>query len=283
MRKYPSIIKWSGSKRLVAVQLAEKFPSFKRYFEPFVGGGSMLPYSHNREGIASDIIPELIELWKNLKQSPLLVAEEYRMRWTKLQEQGADVYYEVRDSFNKTRNCHDFLFLTRTCVNGLIRFNSNGDFNNSFHLSRPGISPDRLESQLCLWSQAIQNITFKACDYRETLSEVMKGDFIFLDPPYGGTKGRYQTTPFDLDAFYNELERLNSIGAKWMLTFDGKAGDRTYSFAPPTELYKSRFPIYTGNSAFTKLENKKLDKIEESVYTNYEITQRTLDLFEDLH
>lgn len=282
MKKYPAIIKWSGSKRLVATQLADCFPSFERYFEPFVGGGSMLPYSNSKEGYASDIIPELINLWEHIKTDPCSVAEEYRVRWEDLQNNGVDVYYKIREDFNLTRNCHDFLFLTRTCVNGLIRFNANGNFNNSFHLSRPGISPDRLKPQLFLWSNAIQKITFQSCDYREALADVRKGDFIFLDPPYGGTKGRYQATPFDLMAFYNELERLNTIGAKWMLTFDGKAGDRTYSYAPPTELYKSRFPIHTGNSAFTKLENKKIDKIEELVYTNYEIPHYELNLFEDI-
>lgn len=282
MKKYPSIIKWSGSKRLVATQLAEHFPTFKRYFEPFVGGGSMLPYSNGKVGFASDIISELINLWETIKQNPDEVAKEYRTRWEKLQKEGPDIYYEVRDSFNKTRNSHDFLFLTRTCVNGLIRFNSDGDFNNSFHLSRAGIAPNRLEPQLYLWSKAIQNITFKACDYRDTLSIAEKGDFVFLDPPYGGTKGRYQTISFDIEAFFSELERLNSIGVKWMLTFDGKAGERTYSFAPPAELYKSKFPIFTGNSAFTKLENKKLDKIEESVYTNYKIIHESLNLFKDI-
>ena len=99
MKKYPSIIKWSGSKRLVATQLAEHFPSFDRYFEPFVGGGSMLPYSNGKEGYASDIIPELIGLWEIIKQNPEEVAEEYRIRWEKLQRLGADVYYKVRDSF----------------------------------------------------------------------------------------------------------------------------------------------------------------------------------------
>lgn len=283
MKKYPSIIKWSGSKRLVATQLAAQFPVFERYFEPFVGGGSMLPYSNGKEGYASDIIPELIDLWNQLKANPLLVANEYKTRWDRLQLQGPNAYYEIRDSFNRTRNCHDFLFLTRTCVNGLIRFNSNGDFNNSFHLSRPGISPQRLSTQLNIWSDAIKNITFRSCDYRDILSDVGSGDFVFLDPPYGGTKGRYQVAQFDFEAFFCELERLNSVGAKWMLTFDGKAGDRTYSFAPPKELYKSKFPVYTGNSAFTKLENKRIDKIEESVYTNYEVSNGMLNLFDNIY
>ena len=134
MQKYPAIIKWSGSKRLVAEQLSEKFPKFERYFEPFIGGGSMLPYSKGRETYASDIISELISLWNEIKNNPRKVADEYESRWKDLQEKGQEVYYNVRDNFNRTRNPYDFLFLSRTCVNGLIRFNANGEFNNSFNV-----------------------------------------------------------------------------------------------------------------------------------------------------
>ncbi len=81
----------------------------------------MLPYANSEKGFASDIIPELIDLWNNIKDNPKLVAEEYEKRWNDLQTNGADVFYNVRDSFNATRNCFDFLFLTRTCVNGKIR------------------------------------------------------------------------------------------------------------------------------------------------------------------
>ena len=282
MKKFPSIIKWSGSKRLVATALAEKFPSFKRYFEPFVGGGSMLPYSNKKAGFASDIIPELIELWKLIQNEPEMVAYEYEQRWKRLQKEGPDAYYEIRKHFNESRNSFDFLFLSRTCVNGLIRFNSNGDFNNSFHLSRPGINPSTFSKQIQLWSNHIQNFVFSTCDYRIALEDAKQGDFVFLDPPYGGTKGRYTVGTFDLNAFYEELDRLNSVGVKWMLTFDGKAGNRTYSFAPPKELYINRFSILTGNSTFTKIENKRIDRIEESVYLNYKIADIQTDLFKNV-
>ena len=279
MKTFPPVIKWTGSKRTVAPLLAENFPQSENYFEPFVGGGAMMPYARAGKGYASDIIPELIELWKNIKENPEVVASEYERRWRNLQEEGFEVYYRVRDSFNSTRNCYDFLFLTRTCVNGMIRYNDKGEFNNSFHLSRPGIHPDSLKTILFQWKEIIQKIEFLNVDYRECLEKARMGDFVFLDPPYGGTKSRYTQTEFVLDDFYKELDRLNSLGVKWMLTFDGKAGDRTYSFAPPSEVYKYQYSINTGNSAFSRLMDRKKDVIHESVYLNFEPLQVQLNLF----
>lgn len=281
MKSFPPVIKWSGSKRLVATQLAQNMPlKYNRYFEPFVGGGAMLPFSNGHKGYAGDIIVELIDLWKNIQINPLHVASEYEERWARLQTEGINIYYEIRDHFNETRDCFDFLFLTRTCVNGLIRYNAQGKFNNSFHLSRPGIDPNRLREQLVRWSKSIQKITFENTDYREILYNVEAGDFVFLDPPYGGTKDRYMRTDFNLQDFYAELDRLNSKGVMWMLTFDGTAGERQYCYAPPSSLYKTKFLITTGNSAFTKLMDKKKDSIKESVYLNFKPQNVIRDLFD---
>lgn len=278
MKAYPAVVKWSGSKRPVAEQLSKYFREGQTYFEPFVGGGAMMPFSLCQNGVASDIIGELIDLWNEIKDHPALVSDEYSTRWQRLQDEGVDVYYEIRDSFNRTRNCFDFLFLTRTCVNGLIRYNENGDFNNSFHLSRPGINPERLRNILLKWSDRLQTFRFVQADYREVLADARKGDFVFLDPPYGGTKGRYTKTPFDFDAFFAELERLNGIGVNWMLTFDGSSGVREYNFAPPSELYRHKFHVNTGNSSFTKVMNSQTDSIRESVYLNYEPAHGIFDL-----
>lgn len=163
----------------------------------------------------------------------------------------------------------DFLFITRTCVNGMIRYNSDGEFNNSFHLSRPGINPATLKKQLFCWSEFIRDIIFLNIDYRDCLAEAQRGDFVFLDPPYGGTKDRYTKVVFDISSLYEELERLNGIGVKWMMTFDGEAGERKYNFAPPQELYLQKFPIRTGLSSFKKIMENKHESISENVYLNF--------------
>ncbi len=264
------VIKWSGSKRQVAPALSKHIIKQQRYIEPFVGGGAMLPFRRIQNAVASDIIPELINLWKQIQNSPKQVAYEYGQRWNRLQNEGHHVFYEIRDNFNKTKNEFDFLFLTRTCVNGLIRYNSKGEFNNSMHNNRPGISPETLRNTILKWSMFIKNVHFVNEDYRNILADANKNDFIFLDPPYGGNKGRYTKAIFILDDFYRELERLNSIGAKWILTFDGSAGKREYDYLLPKELYKHKTEIKTGNSPFTKLMRTNIDPIYESVYFNFE-------------
>jgi DNA adenine methylase len=270
------VIKWSGSKRKVAPILAYLLPETKCYFEPFVGSGAMLPFRPSEIGIAGDVIPELIQLWIAIRDAPELTIKEYERRWRQLQNEGHTAYYEIREAFNATRNPHDFLFLSRTCVNGLIRFNKNGDFNNSLHHTRPGISPERLSQIVYQWNRYIQDVTFIVADYHQTLENATKGDLAFLDPPYNGTKGRYMPTDFDFDKFYLELARLNRVGVKWILTFDGMAGDRTYESPIPPHLYTTKVELPTGNSPFTKLMKTSLDAVIESVYLNFKPPAETL-------
>ena len=268
-RALPPVIKWPGSKRLVAAQLAAYFPDFDRYFEPFVGGGAMLPYRRQSSAIASDIMPELIHLWTTIRDTPQLAIDGYASRWHARRQSGHTVFYDVRDRFNRTRDPIDFLFLSRTCVNGLIRFNQDGGFNNSLHHTRPGIAPETLARVILLWSRAVQGVDFQVADYTSTLESVTRNDFVFLDPPYESTRGRYQFASFEPDRFYSELDRLNRIGAKWMLTYDGRAGKRAYKVGLPRELYKARVAIHTGDSPFPRLMKQPPDRITESVYLNY--------------
>lgn len=270
MKTYEPVIKWSGSKQKVAASLAALFPHAQRFFDPFVGSGAILPHVPCKHIRAADIIPELVELWRLIQQEPEQVAKGYESRWQKLQQQGHTAYYDVRDAFNRDRDPEDFLFLTRTCVNGLIRFNSSGDFNNSLHHTRPGMAPKRLESVIRAWSHRLADAQFLQGDYHQTLSDVKKGDVVFLDPPYAHTKGRYHPNGFDVEDFFAELERLNQIGAFWVLTFDGQAGERTYDGGVPKDVYKHRLQLPTGNSPFTKMMRTSLDAVTESVFLNFD-------------
>lgn len=266
----PPVIKWSGSKRPIAYAISKLMPSTSRFFDPFVGGGAILPYRPAKPAYAGDVVKELIDLWQLIQREPALVADGYELRWQARQDRGHEVYYQVRERFNAQRDPVDFLFLSRSCVNGLIRFNKSGDFNNSLHHTRPGIDPRRLRQIIWAWHSALQGIQFCSADYRETLSGVTAGDVVFLDPPYVGTKGRYLPTTFSFEEFYAQLERLNSLSAYWVLMLDGTAGDRTYSDKVPTDLYKTRLSLPTGKSPFTRLMGTSIDQVNESVYLNFE-------------
>ncbi len=273
------VIKWSGSKRNVALLLAELFAKAETFYDPFVGSGAVLPFRSARHAIAGDIISELINLWRCIQTDPDSVAEGYKKRWEKLQKEGYQSYYEIRNNFNKEKDPIDFLFLTRTCVNGLVRFNSKGEFNNSLHHSRPGIAPERLNKIIKAWNFAIQDVEFNSVDYRETLQSAKKGDVVFLDPPYAANRGRYKPGAFDLKSFFLELDRLNSLGVKWVLTFDGTSGVRTYEDVVPESIYKKKLFIKTGNAPFARLMGKSIDLVVESVYVNFQPSTETLAKF----
>lgn len=140
-----------------------------------------------------------------------------------MQNESYPVFYEIRDNFNEKQDSSDLLFLSRTCVNGLIRFNKNGAFNNSLHHTRKGIEPSRLKSILAVWAKRLRGIDFRDGDYWETSQDIQEGDFAYLDPPYFNTRGRYYGT-IDYERFLEYLDWLNKRGVKYALSFDGKRG-----------------------------------------------------------
>lgn len=266
---FKPVIKWSGSKRSQSEKIKTFLPdTFNTYYEPFVGGGSMLYAIQPTKAVCGDICIPLIDLWNEIKLNPEHLAEEYRVRWTRLQEEGYQTYYQIRDEFNKTKRPEDLLFLSRTCVNGLIRFNSDGDFNNSLHYTRPGISPDSLKKIIIDWSEHVKCAEFIACDYIETTLKAQKGDLVYLDPPYFHTKGRYYGT-IDFEKFLEYLDSLNRKGVKYMLSFDGIRGEDDFIVDLPKELYKRHELIPFGNSSFKKVMDKKNVQVLESLYLNW--------------
>lgn len=263
------VIKWSGSKRSQAEIIKSYFPeSYHTYYEPFLGGGSILYAVSPEKSICGDICFPLISLWNEIKSNPEELAQSYYKRWHRLQDEGYTAYYEIRDHFNQTQNPQDLLFLTRTCVNGLIRFNAAGEFNNSLHHSRPGIAPEKLEKIIKQWSKAIQRTTFFAEDYRDTTASAKKGDIIYLDPPYFHTKGRYFGT-IDYNEFIEYLWDLNKRGVRYILSYDGMRGDKNYVVELPKELYQRHELLPSGISSFKKVMDKESQRVFESIYMNY--------------
>lgn len=264
----PSIIKWTGSKRSQALTIAQYIPQHQRYYEPFLGGGALLYFAGRAGSVAGDIYEPLIRLWKTIQTAPRSVVENYAHQWTALQEDLPGYFYEVRDRFNQKPNPFDLNFLTRTCVNGIVRFNRNGEFNNSFHLSRKGMRPEKFAKVVDAWHRVIQGVTFVCQDYEKTLGGAKKGDLVYLDPPYARNNMRY-TSGLELDRFFHQLESLNRRDVKWVLSFDGWRGDKDLSHPVPEDLYKRRLLVSSGNSAIGKVLNGPIEPVHESLYLNY--------------
>ena len=268
------VIKWSGSKRLQAAKILSYFPAFDIYYEPFLGGGSVLYEANPQKAVCGDICKPLMEFWKLLQTDPRSLIANYTENWNRLQKEGYEYYYTVRDRFNTKPNPRDLLFLSRTCVNGLIRFNKDGKFNNSLHHTRRGIHPTRMATIILDWAARMKNHEFFCGDYRETSKTACTRDFVYLDPPYFNTKGRYYGR-IDFKEFLEYLRLLNGRGVRFALSFDGMRGDWQYIANIPSELYKHHFLLDSGNSTFRKVIDRKVEAVKESLYINYEPSVQT--------
>ncbi len=261
----PPAIKWSGSKRLQALQIIQYFPEFDTYYEPFVGGAAVVAQLAPRNAVCGDICAPLMEFWRVVQKSPHELVDAYTSDWIRLQNEGWRVFYEIRDRFNSNPNPFDLLFLSRTCVNGLIRFNKQGEFNNSLHYTRAGINPARLKEILLEWSERLRNVTFANGDYKEIAATASIRDFVYLDPPYFYTKGRFYGG-IDFGDFLEFLGYLKSKGVRYAVSFDGSVGNQPYEVDFPPSLYEVQFLLNSGNSTFPKVMKGSVRPVRESLY-----------------
>jgi DNA adenine methylase len=265
--KHSPVIKWTGSKRPLAPEILNHFPQeIDTYYELFCGGCSILYallHSNIKTNnfICNDINNDVISFFNHLKQYPEQISIEYEYRWKELKHltnmnDKKQYYYQIRDRFNKEKSIYDFVFLNRTAVNGLIRYNKNGHFNTSYHLNRDGIKPETYKQILIYWSNLlnINNVIFYNKDYL-TFNIGNGDDFLFLDPPYNNTKYNIYNNKIDMNIFFNKLKEIK---CGYVLTFDGKRDNIDYSYDVPTDIYDQHIYLEPLNSSFNRLKNKIL-------------------------
>lgn len=276
------IIKWSGSKRSQSKEIVEHFPKqINTYYEPFCGGCSVLKrllYEVERGNIkvnkfvCSDINNDLISLWNIIKYDPIELYSHYKKLWEEMnlhsdnddRSYRRDYFNKVRSRFNYNKDPKDFLFIMRTTTNGMPRYNKNGEFNNSFHITRNGIKPKSLYDIIMDWSILLNkyNVEFRCCSYEEIVTT--KNDFIYMDPPYAKTSGMYYGA-IEIDKLFSFLRE--HVCCDYLLSFDGISGcdDNTYNV--PQDLYDKHLYIKSGNSSFKRTLGKSNDSIVyESLY-----------------
>ena len=243
------------------------------YYEPFCGGASVLRrlLSSNirvNHYVCSDINSGLIDLWNEVIDRPNLVSSYYEKLWNELnidddKQRKKDYFAQVRKRYNEQHDPLDFMFIMRTTTNGMPRYNSNGDFNNSFHITRNGISPNSLRKIIIEWSEILRtkDVKFISCSYNEI--KPINGDFAYLDPPYANTKGMYYGA---ID--YTQLwDWIRSLGCNYLLSFDGVNGVNDNTYNVPQDIYSTHAYILSGNSSFKRIIGKSKNAIVyESVY-----------------
>jgi DNA adenine methylase len=176
-------VKWAGGKRLLLPQILPLLPHLeaeRRYFEPFLGGGAVYFALGPNRALLSDLNGELIETFEAVRDE----VDEVIQRMHRLKND-EDCYYEVRSSRPRTRptRAARFIYLNKTCFNGLFRVNLRGEFNVPF--GRHGehhVVCD--EGQLRSAAGALQNAEFVVADFGRAMRRARAGDLVYLDPPY---------------------------------------------------------------------------------------------------
>ena len=225
-------LKWAGGKRLLIGEILARSPhQYGTYFEPFLGAGAVffsIPSESNRH--ISDANNQLIEVYEVIRDSLDELLSELRVH-----KNTKEYFLEVRawdrdksfESLSPAVRAARFIYLNKTCFNGLFRVNSKGHFNVPFGNYK---NPDILgEQNLRAVSALLGNqgsVTISRGDYRETTKHAQRGDFVYLDPPYDPISSTssfvsYQKGGFtreDQATLRDEVLRLTETGASVLLS-----------------------------------------------------------------
>ena len=230
-------LKWAGGKSQLLDVIREKYPrKIEKYCEPFVGGGAVLfdvlANYHPKEVLINDINPELINTYEQIRDNAedviSLLLEMQEAFWPMNNEQRKEYYYSKRDRYNelisksepKTEKAALFVFLNKTCFNGLYRVNGKGFYNVPMgSYKKPPICD---EENIRLISRLLQNVQVQCGEYSECADYIDNNTFVYIDPPYRPLSETSSFTSYAKAEFGDEqqiqlghfIEQISKKGAK---------------------------------------------------------------------
>jgi len=217
------ILRWAGGKSWLVKKLDRFLPkTFNNYHEPFFGGGSIFfNLRQGNESFLSDVNSDLINAHSQIREDPdgvLQVLERFRNT--------VDDYYRIRETVfsSPIEKAAQFIFLNRTCFNGLYRVNHEGKFNVPYGFKNYKLlfNPDKFRRL----SGLLRHATLWCGDFEASLSNVREGDLVSLDPPYTVSHikngfVKYNEKLFswgDQKRLVSFIEKVRSRGASYILT-----------------------------------------------------------------
>ncbi|MDM8551514.1 Dam family site-specific DNA-(adenine-N6)-methyltransferase [Desulfobacterales bacterium HSG2] len=196
-----------------------------KWIEPFMGSGVVAYNVRPEKAVLCDSNPHLIEFYNSVKRGKItsdLVRDFLRAEGETLKKEGQDYYYEVRERFNSNNDPLDFLFLNRSCFNGMIRFNKKGGFNVPF-CRKPQRFQQAYITKIVNQVSYIQTLLndhdfeFKCQDFETTVMNASDNDMIYCDPPYIGRHADYYNS-WDEKHEVKLNELLSKSGSRFILS-----------------------------------------------------------------
>lgn len=289
-KKIPGILKWIGNKQRFANEIIQYMPrEINTYYEPFLGSGAVLAalsdmkynnglvpdISYNR-AVASDALTPLIQIFEYVKHNPQAIIDYYAEQLKDYTEETKkEIYLEIRERFNKTRNPLDFALLSRTCYSGIIRFRKSDGFMSTPVGPHKPIPAAQFEARVRQWHKLVQDTTFINDDFRNVLSLASKGDLVYCDPPYTHSQTIiYGAQAFDIKDLWEEIAACKARGARVMLSINGKkkSGKEDISVEFPVGLFEREIEVNCGISMINRLQRTGQVMSNESVHDKLLLT-----------
>lgn len=281
-RIVPHPIPYQGSKRNLASQILPYFPGrVRRLVEPFAGSAALslaAAYCDSAHSFwINDAHKPLYSLWYQIINNPRELAAKYERVWRRQLGNERTYYDEVRGTFNATHAPELFLYLLARCVKAAIRYNSDGEFNNSPDNRRKGAVPSTMRRRVTGASVLLRGRSrITNLDYKTVLARCRPRDLVYMDPPYQGVCGardnRY-LPKVDREEFCEQLAGLNRRGIDLMVSYDGRTGTKTYGEPLPASLDLVRIELHAGRSTQATLLGR--DQVTyESLYLSRGLATR---------
>jgi DNA adenine methylase len=208
------IVKWAGGKRGLLGELGRRAPrTYLRYFEPFVGGGALFFDLQPAAAFLGDRNAELIDTYRAVRDEVDGVISALAGHRARHDE---DHYYATREAWNHhdvgagAERAAAFIYLNKTCYNGLWRVNSHGQFNVPVgrYVNPPILDPENLRAA----SRTLAAAHLDAGDFEGVLEDARAGDFVYFDPPYDPVSETADFTSYTPGRFGKaEQERLAGV------------------------------------------------------------------------
>lgn len=253
------LLKWIGNKQRFAHEIASFFPKDIRvYREPFIGSGAVLGALQPTRAVASDVFKPLIEIWRTLHDAPELLVSWYRERFEQYHKLGVpEGYNSIRDSYNRSPNGADLLFLCRSCYGGVVRFRKADGYMSTPCGAHSPVSPTSFAERVEIWRRRTAGVDFRCCDFSENFREAKEGDLIYCDPPYVDSQAiLYGGQDFSLPRLFDEIAAAKKRGVRVALSIDGtkKSGGKICELDVPELLFEEEVFVNCGRSMLRRFQ-----------------------------
>lgn len=175
-------LKWAGLKRFLLTQIVAHLPTkFARYYEPFLGSGSLFFAIAPNRATLGDTCQDLINTYLAVRDNSQRV-----MGYLRAWKPDEDFYYQVcnQPSHGRFKRAAEFIYLNKTCWNGLYRVNLEGRFNVPYGRPKTNNLIGSKELAAAATALARHGVSIRKADFEETLDSAGEGDLVYLDPPY---------------------------------------------------------------------------------------------------